>query len=596
MAVNDTFAGRPMLGRYVLVREIARSNDVVWEATDPQMNRRVAVKELALPPTLTGQARRERIERFYREARAAGAMSHANIVTIYEVGEMDGRYFIAMEFLEGQTLRERLAVSGTLPIGPAVDIASALCDALSYAHGRGVIHRDIKPDNVHLLPDGRVKLTDFGIARITHEDSLTVDGQVFGTPSYMSPEQVIGRAIDARSDIFSLGIVVYEMLSGRKPFTGESVVTITYRIMNDEMPPLPGAPGLDAVLRRALAKKPEERYATVNEFRSALVAAAHQQDALHPLPGSVPSSSVPQMTVGYSSLTRRDLLGSEATVLPSAPSAVEGTWISSMPPPRVDRSRRNLVTVLLSILLIAGCIVGGAWVLSQAYQSQMRQARARSDARAYQKAVDLYNAGAYEQAATAFEQLRRSSRDPTTIRDATISQGICYRALGGQFVRQNNLIEAETWFRQALTAFQDALRLAPNDAQARQGFSQASKELNDVLKARGASPEMMVPDLVTPGGNAAASSPPATLPGRAVTVAPSGPRPDLSAADVQNANAAKAAEAARLLQEGNAAWQQGDKEGAARLWNQAVQAGPGSDAAGKALVQFNAYTAGKPPW
>jgi serine/threonine protein kinase len=230
----------PMLGRYVLVREIARSNDIVWEGRDPQMNRRVAVKELQLPATITGQARRERIERFYREARAAGAMSHPNIVTIHEVGEDRGRFFIAMEFLEGQTLRERITVGGALALSEAVAIAVALCDALEYAHLRGVIHRDIKPDNIHLLPGGRVKLTDFGIARITTEDQLTVAGQVFGTPSYMSPEQIEGRPIDVRSDLFALGILLYEMVSGQKPFKGDSVPTIINRIITMPTPHAPG--------------------------------------------------------------------------------------------------------------------------------------------------------------------------------------------------------------------------------------------------------------------------------------------------------------------------------------------------------------------
>ena len=159
------------LGRYRIVREIARSNDIVYEAQDPQMNRRVAVKELLLAPDLMGAGRVERIERFYREARAAGQLAHPNIVTIHEVGEDAGRYFIAMEYLEGQTLRERLAVGGPLPLPEAIKIAVALCDALDYAHRGGIVHRDIKPDNVHLLPGGIVKLTDFGIARILSDRS-----------------------------------------------------------------------------------------------------------------------------------------------------------------------------------------------------------------------------------------------------------------------------------------------------------------------------------------------------------------------------------------------------------------------------------------
>lgn len=263
------------LGRYKLVREIARSNDIVYEAQDPQMNRRVAVKELLLAPDQVGADRVARIERFYREARAAGQLTHPNIVTIHEVGEDAGRYFIAMEYLEGQTLRERLSVGGPLPLTEAVKIALSLCDALDYAHRSGIVHRDIKPDNVHLLPGGIVKLTDFGIARILYESSLTVAGQVFGTPSYMAPEQIKGLTVDARTDLFALGILLWEMVVGRKPFTGDTVPTITYRILSEPTPSAPGAtPALEMVLQRATAKEPNQRFPSAAEFREALMAVA----------------------------------------------------------------------------------------------------------------------------------------------------------------------------------------------------------------------------------------------------------------------------------------------------------------------------------
>lgn len=263
------------LGRYRIVREIARSNDIVYEAQDPQMNRRVAVKELLLAPDLMGAGRVERIERFYREARAAGQLTHPNIVTIHEVGEESGHYFIAMEYLEGQTLRERLSVGGPLPLPEAIKIAVALCDALDYAHRSGIVHRDIKPDNVHLLPGGIVKLTDFGIARILSESSLTVAGQVFGTPSYMAPEQIKGQAVDARTDLFALGILLWEMVVGRKPFVGDSVITITHNIITQPTPSAPGAtPALEMVLQRATAKESGDRFQTAAAFREALVAVA----------------------------------------------------------------------------------------------------------------------------------------------------------------------------------------------------------------------------------------------------------------------------------------------------------------------------------
>jgi len=250
-----------VLGKYRIIREIARSNDIVYEAIDPTMARRVAVKELQLPPHLAGAQKRERIERFYREAKAAGTLSHRNIVTIHDVGQENDRHFLVMEYLEGQSLRDILQMQGALPLKETVEITLQLCDALAYAHSRGVVHRDIKPDNVHILPGGVIKLTDFGIARITAEPSITTQGQVFGTPSYMSPEQVASHTVDHRTDLFSLGITLYEMLTGRKPFVGDSVITITYNIMNNQ-PTMPvGVPlALQQILQRALAKDPNLRY------------------------------------------------------------------------------------------------------------------------------------------------------------------------------------------------------------------------------------------------------------------------------------------------------------------------------------------------
>src|SRR5438093_6640026 len=238
------------------------------------MGRRVAVKELMLPPNLVGAQKRERIERFYREAKAAGTLTHPHIVTMYEVGEDQGGHFIAMEFLDGQSLRDVLQMQGLIPVPEALRIAGAIGEALQYAHEHGVIHRDVKPDNVHLLPDGRIKLTDFGIARLMFEASLTADGQVFGTPSYMSPEQVAGKPLDPRSDLFSLGVMLYEMVTGRKPFTGDSVITITYNIMNLTAAPLTGVPpSVDRIVARAMAKDPGLRYRSatdmVEEMRAA---------------------------------------------------------------------------------------------------------------------------------------------------------------------------------------------------------------------------------------------------------------------------------------------------------------------------------------
>jgi serine/threonine protein kinase len=202
--VRATSSGAPQhLGHYQIVRLIARSNDIVYEALDPAMNRHIALKELMLPPHLSAGQKRERIERFYREAKAAGNLKHQNIVTIFEVGKDGDRHFIAMEFIEGPSLRSMLQMQGAVSLRDALQIGIQLCDALGYAHSRGVIHRDVKPDNIHIIaPNNAVKLTDFGIARMITEPSITTTGQVFGTPSYMSPEQIVCRTVDHRNDIF----------------------------------------------------------------------------------------------------------------------------------------------------------------------------------------------------------------------------------------------------------------------------------------------------------------------------------------------------------------------------------------------------------
>ncbi|MCC2668970.1 MAG: Serine/threonine protein kinase [Armatimonadetes bacterium] len=279
------------LGRYHIIREIARSNDIVYEAMDPAQGKRIALKELQIPGNLVGEGRRERIERFTREARSAHGLKHTNIVRILDHGQAQGRYFIAMEFLEGQSLRDVIRQRGAMPLQEALRIAACVADGLDYAHKHGVIHRDIKPDNVHLEPDGRVVITDFGIARITFEASLTADGQIFGTPSYMSPEQVTGKGIDKRSDIFSLGVMLYEMVAGRKPFTGDSVITITYNIMNVEPAPMVGAPhGVEQIIRKAISKDPNRRYRSAAEFAEDLQLVSKGGSPRHASAASIPAS------------------------------------------------------------------------------------------------------------------------------------------------------------------------------------------------------------------------------------------------------------------------------------------------------------------
>jgi serine/threonine protein kinase len=309
------------VGKYRIVRMIARSNDTVYEAIDPHLGRHVALKELTMGADLSGAGRRERIERFHREAKAAGALKHPNIVTIYEVGQHLEHRFIAMEYLEGQTLRNRLTIGGPMPIKEALQIALQLCDALGYAHAQGVVHRDVKPDNIHIIPPGStVKLTDFGIARVLTEPAITSAGQIFGTPSYMSPEQLTSRSVDHRSDIFSTAIVIYEMLTGKKPFRGDSLSAVTSQIMHAE-PSIPSTvpAGIAAILTRAFMKDPDQRYQNMRTLANDLRTELAFSDSPYHTPRSAPSlASEKTVVVGASGPEAPSLVGTEPTVAADA--------------------------------------------------------------------------------------------------------------------------------------------------------------------------------------------------------------------------------------------------------------------------------------
>lgn len=282
------------LGQYQIIREIARSNDIVYEAYDPLMNRRVAIKELAMPQGVSAPQQEERINRFKREAQAAGTLNHPNIMTVFSFAEDAGRTFMAMEYLDGGTLRNEIDTKGFIPVDRAVEITIHLLDGLGHAHSKGVIHRDIKPDNIQILSNGTIKITDFGIARLTFQPNLTMDGQVFGTPSYMSPEQVVGKEIDQRSDLFSVGVVLYEMIAGQKPFAGDSVVSITYAIMNSEpAKPAQADYALWQVIAKVLDKSPQMRYANADEMIKAL------QDAQAAAKSGIAGAVTPPTPVNY---------------------------------------------------------------------------------------------------------------------------------------------------------------------------------------------------------------------------------------------------------------------------------------------------------
>jgi predicted Ser/Thr protein kinase len=259
------------LGRYELLEELGRgAMGVVYKGRDPQIDRLVAIKLMLAAEGLDPSNLQQWRERFLREARAAGRLAHPHIVTIHDVGEEQGRSFLVMEFIQGQTLESVLRAQRNLPLEEAVTIGEQVAGALDYAHRHGVVHRDIKPANILLTQEGIVKVTDFGIARIAGA-AFTKTGHVLGTPSYMSPEQISGLKVDGRSDIFSLGAVLYELLSGEKAFHGETISTVMYRIIHEDPTPLrrlnaafPHA--VDACLKKALAKDPARRYARADDL------------------------------------------------------------------------------------------------------------------------------------------------------------------------------------------------------------------------------------------------------------------------------------------------------------------------------------------
>src|SRR5512139_1445206 len=270
----DALVGRTLGHHAVLDRIGAGGMGVVYRARDTRLDRVVALKVL----TCGAFADENRRRRFVQEARAASALNHPNIVTIYEIGTDDGVDFIAMEHVAGGTLADRIARTRVSP-DEAVRLAVEICSALAAAHAAGIIHRDLKPSNILLTPEGHAKLVDFGLAKLCTPtesgadtvEALTATGTIVGTPAYVSPEQATGGPVDARSDIFGFGCVLYEMLSGHRAFAGDSAVSIVTSVLRDTPAPVPGLPpAVQRIVERCLRKVPDERYQTVTGLQGDL--------------------------------------------------------------------------------------------------------------------------------------------------------------------------------------------------------------------------------------------------------------------------------------------------------------------------------------
>jgi len=337
-------AQQVFIGRYEIVRHLARGGMAeVYLARDLLLDRPVALKVLF--PEFSGN--RSFVERFRREARAAANLNHPNIVSIYDWGEENGTYFIVMEYIDGLTLREVIRAEGRLAPERAAAIGADIAAALQFAHNGGVIHRDVKPGNV--LISGMVKVTDFGIARANDpQESLTQTGAVMGTATYFSPEQAQGVAIDPRSDVYSLGVVLYEMVAGRPPFTGESPVAIAYQHVRETPVPVSEhnphvPPDFAAVVAKAMAKNRGDRYPSAEELRADLVRFGRGQPVYAAAP---PAAAAADLTGVMGATQVQPRSGGDGTQMMAATTGV----VTSVADP--DRPRRTGVYFVVLVVLL----------------------------------------------------------------------------------------------------------------------------------------------------------------------------------------------------------------------------------------------------
>ena len=373
MAVSDTLINTLFDGRYRILRKLGSGGMAnVYLAEDEDLGRRVAIKILS-----ERYANDESFnERFRREAKSAASLSHPNIVSIYDRGEADGIPYIAMEVIEGRSLKELILTRGPLPLATAIDYTHQILDALRFAHRNGIIHRDIKPHNILLGAENRAKVTDFGIAR-AGASQMTEVGSIMGTAQYLSPEQARGAPVTAASDLYSVGIVLYEMLTGQVPFSGDSAIEIAMKHLN-ETPRPPSSlrpeltPELDHVVLRALAKNPEDRYQASEEFSADL----DRVEAGIPIAPATSAAATAILSGGFETSATQVIPPTETDrqLPPTQPASPRRPPPTYPPRYRYDeppRKRNRFLPWLLVILLLAGAAVAGWYVYTQ-IQDELR--------------------------------------------------------------------------------------------------------------------------------------------------------------------------------------------------------------------------------
>jgi eukaryotic-like serine/threonine-protein kinase len=369
MTSTNTMIGRTFDKRYVIQRKLGSGGmAIVYLAEDQELGRRVALKLLDDRHASDEQF----VERFRREAQSAAGLNHPNIVSIFDRGFAEGTYYIAMEYLDGRTLKELLVRNGPTPVPIAIDYSRQILGALAFAHRNGIVHRDIKPHNIVVGGDGRLKVTDFGIAR-SGASQMTEAGSIVGTAQYLSPEQARGAPVDPRSDLYSLGIVLYEMLTGKVPFTGDTPVEIAMKHLS-QVPEPPSAlrpevpHDLDAVVMRALAKDPDQRYGSAEEMDADLARVARGVAVSRET-----EEAMTQVLSGVGAATAATMVQRPRSVVtpPPAPPVYRAPgYYDYEEPPR----GRSIWPWLLALgLIIAGAI--GGWFLYEKIQDQLDKNR-----------------------------------------------------------------------------------------------------------------------------------------------------------------------------------------------------------------------------